>query len=1697
MATRSVDISVRAQGLSDAVKQAERLDKLLSKIEGRSSAQGRSTGSRAADAALLSSGGATDTGLTRGTAGGLSRGDSRDFARQAQGLGGLVHVYATFAANVFAVSTAFNALSKAMDFTIMQKSADILSGQLGVSLNNTAKALRDVVDGGISARQALEMTNMGATAGLTTKQMKDLSIAAKGASLALGRDLEDAMNRVFKGAIKIEPELLDELGIMVKVNDVNKEYARTLNKSAEALTDFERRQAFVNAVAAQGKDKYSELTQQVNPYAKLLASLNDIMMSTGGALNTVLGPIANFLASNTAALAGLLTLIGSALMGMAVPAIKAYSAAWKKQAEETTASLQTQISAIEAKKKALIDAGTQQTRISKNVVEALGEENNLTKLLETKGIVTKAESKKLYKEFINGSGEAGLEAGQKLLKSLEAQLKANPANLKALESKFAKNTPDNILVSQEAINLARSRGEALAKIIDALQKALLTIDTHHKKVSEDASKALEQVGSGLPSLQKKLETANKISSIIGITESAGFIAGFGKLREELKGTTGAFDKFSLAARGGLGLIGGALTGIVSKIGWAGAIFGTLMEVGTFAARYFGLVTDRSAESSKAIEELEGNVKALHSSMEGLSKATSLEKIFTYNKAAAANALNSINSMVEAVQKLDNLQSNGGALEKLWEKIFKGGQKDLASKSVKGLQDMQNLGLIDEKFLSENLGVTSETRTKSDGEFTLETTEVVSALDVLKEKLATSSEFNAKFSAEIEGLIPKATKLSNAFQEVEIASKDIKKFSKDLVNNLIPQNLGGNLVRSLSSGVSGALEAYNTTGDMSGIVKMTEAMKDSAAIAGVELPNSLTGMITDINKLSEAMKKQGISSDKINEALKAQLSTYSNDTFSSFATSSVQVTKRLFDLADMANQTTINLAKVGAATKIFDYFAGKGLPTAAAEKEKIRLENAAISAQLNPLKKELEILRNTPLEDEPKYRGISVVDTKQAGKLMDIAVEKNDQIGLIQLTSIYQGLVTKELAIRTKSAQIKALEASYINDSVAKSRIANAAMQEGLQTEERKHETKLREIEAEQIALNLKKAMGTSTRQELEYAQRLLDRRKESETLLKDQASLEAQIKNKQADIALDPNKGSKSANEAKLAELKSQLETLKQKIKATSDAFDATESITKTNLAISKLQDNLTIIEASSKVFRDQQDLVPYSIRDQANALGEQKQQYLDILYNLNEQVKLQESLRGEGQDNYTTDKNILDLRSKILSAQKELVEKEKESLETRMKMAELGQGSVTAKDYARAFADETESRVKAMQSSTSVLFKGFFDAANSSIDKLADMMMKGNLNGKDAKEALRESFAQMMRDTIANNLKNSFTNLVSETTKLFSFKSTAELARDQAQQNYYIQTQTYQTSSLSVLQQIATNTSQVPTSRLSTEQYPMSQSPDISKVTARLTRSAATDLNNAATGHQNAADGQTVAAGTQAYAARTNFGAAMENLGASSTFVKGVDNWGNAAFGFLGSLSTMLTASMGGGKASQGRILAMNLLNGAIAGVAKWAGSSVSSSTGVASGASKGLEFDYSGTASGEAISSGVDYSGLQFAKGGVMTDYGPLQLHKYSSGGVATGPQMAIFGEGRKNEAYVPLPDNRSIPVTLSGDSGGTVNNVNVSVTVNNSGNQQGNQQGGGADGSRQFGNMLSKQVTALVQEELIKASRPGGLLYNNNTR
>lgn len=108
-----------------------------------------------------------------------------------------------------------------------------------------------------------------------------------------------------------------------------------------------------------------------------------------------------------------------------------------------------------------------------------------------------------------------------------------------------------------------------------------------------------------------------------------------------------------------------------------------------------------------------------------------------------------------------------------------------------------------------------------------------------------------------------------------------------------------------------------------------------------------------------------------------------------------------------------------------------------------------------------------------------------------------------------------------------------------------------------------------------------------------------------------------------------------------------------------------------------------------------------------------------------------------------------------------------------------------------------------------------------------------------------------------------------------------------------------------------------------------------------------------------------------------------------------------------------------------------------------------------------------------------LGFANGGIMTSNGAMPLKRYANGGIATSPQLAMFGEGSRPEAYVPLPDGRTIPVTMKDGAGG--GNITVNVDA----------RGTSVQGDNDQGARLGRAISAAVQQELIRQRRPGGLL------
>lgn len=184
----------------------------------------------------------------------------------------------------------------------------------------------------------------------------------------------------------------------------------------------------------------------------------------------------------------------------------------------------------------------------------------------------------------------------------------------------------------------------------------------------------------------------------------------------------------------------------------------------------------------------------------------------------------------------------------------------------------------------------------------------------------------------------------------------------------------------------------------------------------------------------------------------------------------------------------------------------------------------------------------------------------------------------------------------------------------------------------------------------------------------------------------------------------------------------------------------------------------------------------------------------------------------------------------------------------------------------------------------------------------------------------------------------------------------------------------------------------------------------------------------------------------------------------------------------TAVFASMGASStSSKGRWLnfGMSMVSAA---TSVWAGSIASGAGG--SGGSGG---------SGTTQANGQNIPPIpKFEKGGIMGPNGVIPLKTYSKGGIATSPQLALFGEGKDNEAYVPLPDGRSIPVTMTGNvgGGGTIAPVAINISVNSDGSSSTS----GSDADGKGWNDAAQRIKNIVLETITQEKRPGGSLNKN---
>jgi len=498
------------------------------------------------------------------------------------GAGGLVRAYALLAANVFALTAAFGVLSRASQVDTLIESMEILSTTGGTYIKNLSKELQEASGFAVDLAQSFRQVSLASSAGLSTKEIEGLTQVAKGAAISLGRNLPDAMDRIFRGAIKLEPEILDEIGLFVRVDEAAQKYARNNGKVVSALTQVERRQAFLNEILEQGQRKFQQYAEEIkpDPYVRLGAALGDIAQGGLTVVNSMLGPLLGFLAESKILLQAVFGALVFVLLKKAVPALGIMTKNTAELAQERA----------EAAKEY-----TDSLRHGTN--RALSEEEQRLKATRK----TLKQQQQDQKRFVSRSSQPGA--------STTALDKA-----KLGTKKRAEKVQERINVLEKAQAKAKGKNLSLIKQELAFLKDEVKLEERLKQIENEKRKGIKP-GTLADRRQNKLDSQARVSGavadIAGTMETQGVREGFGQMteifkeQETVKGKL--VDKYSLSEKALIGLKGGvsatgiAFNNLMMKLGPIMMIFTLLSPILIAIGKAMGFGRKETKAFSEAIE----------------------------------------------------------------------------------------------------------------------------------------------------------------------------------------------------------------------------------------------------------------------------------------------------------------------------------------------------------------------------------------------------------------------------------------------------------------------------------------------------------------------------------------------------------------------------------------------------------------------------------------------------------------------------------------------------------------------------------------------------------------------------------------------------------------------------------------------------------------------------------------------------------------------------------------------------------------------------------------------------------------------------------------------------------------------------------------------------------------------------------------
>lgn len=207
------------------------------------------------------------------------------------GLAGSGNIFTAIAESVITVASSLNDLAySGAQLDRLENGANSLGKEYGMTSNEIINAVDKITQGTLSQSSILQQANQAMLLGVAHSEEELTTLAAIAADRGrkMGISMEKAFSSIVLGVGRLSPLILDNLGIILDADVTYAKYAKTIGKTADSLTDMEKRQALLSRLQEEMESMTAVPEDDKTAWEKLGASISDVTAALGKFINEYL-----------------------------------------------------------------------------------------------------------------------------------------------------------------------------------------------------------------------------------------------------------------------------------------------------------------------------------------------------------------------------------------------------------------------------------------------------------------------------------------------------------------------------------------------------------------------------------------------------------------------------------------------------------------------------------------------------------------------------------------------------------------------------------------------------------------------------------------------------------------------------------------------------------------------------------------------------------------------------------------------------------------------------------------------------------------------------------------------------------------------------------------------------------------------------------------------------------------------------------------------------------------------------------------------------------------------------------------------------------------------------------------------------------------------------------------------------------------